>query len=306
VDGGGGSGASFMGTVTQRSLGEPVRCDGPSGGSPDAFNSRRCGLCRSRAAASRRCRQHTHVRALAYESILIVLSGFIGAIGLASLLHGRSGSAAWSWSSADRSLPALPDAWSVKPPRAAQTPGARQRLIGHAAAFATGTLAMAQVERSANRIAGLDEDGPPVRRSVVAACLMPPLVCRSASAACSSAQGGPSPRASDGRMRRRRFGRSPVGRSGSPSPRSRCSFCSAQRRVGRSGHHARSSPGRSVAVVMWAAFTGLLSLNFAIQTGSAYGSLLSIVALLIWSNADVARPSPRFGYGVSTRRAATS
>jgi hypothetical protein len=34
---------------------------------------------------------------------------------------------------------------------------------------------------------------------------------------------------------------------------------------------------------MWAAFTGLLSLYFSIQTGSAYGSLLSIVALLIWS-----------------------
>jgi uncharacterized BrkB/YihY/UPF0761 family membrane protein len=65
--------------------------------------------------------------------------------------------------------------------------------------------------------------------------------------------------------------------------------------------------GSLVAVVMWAAFTGLLSLYLPIQTGSAYGSLLSIVALLILSMLTlVARPSPRFGYGVSARRAATS
>jgi uncharacterized BrkB/YihY/UPF0761 family membrane protein len=41
--------------------------------------------------------------------------------------------------------------------------------------------------------------------------------------------------------------------------------------------------GALVAVVLWIAFTGLLSLYFSIQTSSAYGPLLAIVALLLWS-----------------------
>jgi uncharacterized BrkB/YihY/UPF0761 family membrane protein len=140
----------------------------------------------------------THVRALAYESILIVLSGFIGVIGLASLLH-----AEWF-----RGV--------VVELGGAIAPGPAGRLVGEAAArgahagssaaafglaaaFATGTLAMAQVERSANRIAGLDEDRPPVRRYVVAALL-------AATVGVLLGLGGPAPRRRAGYRLGRRMG----------------------------------------------------------------------------------------------------
>lgn len=42
--------------------------------------------------------------------------------------------------------------------------------------------------------------------------------------------------------------------------------------------------GSAVAVVLWVAFTGLLSLYFSLSSDSnPYGPLLSIVALLLWS-----------------------
>jgi uncharacterized BrkB/YihY/UPF0761 family membrane protein len=41
--------------------------------------------------------------------------------------------------------------------------------------------------------------------------------------------------------------------------------------------------GSVVAVSLWVAFTGLLSLYFSFGSSTPYGPLLSIIALLIWS-----------------------
>ena len=43
--------------------------------------------------------------------------------------------------------------------------------------------------------------------------------------------------------------------------------------------------GISVAVVMWAIFTGLLGLYFALSSSAsqAYGPLLAVIALLLWA-----------------------
>ena len=224
----------------------------------------------------------THVRALAYESILIVLSGFIGVIGLASLLD-----AEWF-----RGV--------VVELGRAIAPGPAGRLVGEAAArgahagssaaafglgaaFATGTLAMAQVERSANRIAGLNEDRPPVRRYVVAALLAATVgvllglggLLLGAGRAIASGVGW-----ADEAETVWSIARWPIGLAVAAFAVFILFRIAPRRQI---GPPRAILAGSLVAVVMWAAFTGLLSLYFSIQTGSAYGSLLSIVALLIWS-----------------------
>ena len=39
----------------------------------------------------------------------------------------------------------------------------------------------------------------------------------------------------------------------------------------------------ALAVTLWVIFTGLLSLYFSFRSSSPYGSLVSIIALLVWS-----------------------
>jgi len=224
----------------------------------------------------------THVRALAYESILIVLSGFIGAIGLASLLD-----AEWFRGvvvELSRTIAPGPAGRLIgEAARRGARAGSSAAVFGLAAAFATGTLAMAQVERSANRIAGLPEDRPPVRRYVVAALLAATVgvllglggLLLGAGRAIALGVGW-----TKEAQTAWSFARWPIGFI-VVAFAVFLLFRIAPRRP--LGPPRAILAGSLVAVVMWAAFTGLLSLYFSIQTGSAYGSLLSIVALLIWS-----------------------
>ena len=224
----------------------------------------------------------THVRALAYQAILIVLSGFIGVIGLASLLH-----AEWFRGvvvELGRSIAPGPAGRLVGEAAARGAhAGSSAAAFGLAAAFATGTLAMAQVERSANRIAGRNEDRPPVRRYVVAALLAATVglllglggLLLGAGRAIASGVGW-----ADEAGTVWSIARWPIGLIVAAFAVFILFRIAPRRQI---GPPRAILAGSLVAVVMWAAFTGLLSLYFSIQTGSAYGSLLSIVALLIWS-----------------------
>jgi YihY family inner membrane protein len=224
----------------------------------------------------------SHVRALAYESILIVLSGLIGVIGLASLLD-----AEWFRGVVEElSRTIAPGPAGRLVGEAAQRgahAGSSAAIFGLAAAFATGTLAMAQVERSSNRIAGLGEDRPPVRRYVVAALLAATVgvllglggLLLGAGRAIASGVGW-----GDEAETVWLIARWPIGLIGVAFAVFLLFRIAPRRPLGPS---RAILVGSLVAVVLWAAFTGLLSLYFSIQTGSAYGSLLSIVALLIWS-----------------------
>ncbi|HYZ12246.1 MAG TPA: YihY/virulence factor BrkB family protein [Actinomycetota bacterium] len=224
----------------------------------------------------------SHVRALAYESILIVLSGFIGVIGLASLLD-----AEWFRGvvvELDRAIAPGPAARLVGEAAARGAhAGSSAAVFGLAAAFATGTLAMAQVERSANRIAGLAVDRSPVRRYVVAALLAATVgvllglggLLLGAGRAIASGVGW-----ADEAETVWSIARWPIGLAVAALAVFILFRIAPRRQI---GPPRAILAGSLVAVVMWAAFTGLLSLYFSIQTSSAYGSLLSIVALLIWS-----------------------
>lgn len=112
----------------------------------------------------------THARALADESVLIVLSGCIGVVGLASVLdadvlRGVVQELGWTIS------PGPAGRLLVEAAEQGTRSGATAAIVGLAAALGSGTLAMAQVERSSNRLAGSNEDRPIVRRYVVACVL---------------------------------------------------------------------------------------------------------------------------------------
>jgi YihY family inner membrane protein len=224
----------------------------------------------------------SHVRALAYESILIVLSGFIGVIGLASLLD-----AEWFRGVVVQLGRTIAPGPAGRLIGEAARQGARAAgsaaAFGLAAAFATGTLAMAQVERSANRIAGLSEDRPPVQRYVVSAILAATVgvlfglggLVLGAGRAIASGVGWANEAETVWS-----FARWPIGLIVVAFAVFLLFRVAPRRQLGPS---RAILAGSLVAVVLWAGFTALLSLYFSIQTKSAYGPLLSIVALLVWA-----------------------
>jgi uncharacterized BrkB/YihY/UPF0761 family membrane protein len=101
----------------------------------------------------------THARALAYHFAFVMISGLIGLVGLASLL---------GIGQVRRTVQAMASTMSPGPSgrllEEAAEQGARgagtAALFGLGAALVAGTLAMAQAQRSANRLLGDEDDGP--------------------------------------------------------------------------------------------------------------------------------------------------
>lgn len=224
----------------------------------------------------------THVRALAYESAFIILSGYIGIVGLASVLDadvlrgvvqelGRT----ISPGPAERLL--------VEAAEQGAQSGAGAAIVGLAAALGSGTLAMAQVERSANRLAGSNEDRPIVRRYAVACVLAATVGVLFLLGALILGAGSALPTGlgwTDEFVRVWAFVRWPVGVA---------IVALAVTLLYRFAPRTRLGPRRAVvggsvvAVILWVIFTGLLSLYFSFRSSSPYGPLLSIIALLVWS-----------------------
>jgi YihY family inner membrane protein len=226
----------------------------------------------------------SHTRALAYQSMFVMLSGFIGFVGLTSV---------FDLPSIRRTIEQLAQSLSPGPSgrllqEAAQQGsegGTSAMIAGLASALVAGTLAMAQMERSANRIHGLREDRPAVRRYLVAFLL-------SISAGVLLAAGGlllvAGRTIADGAGWNESFQpiwsvvRWPIGILVAltgvfllyrTAPRER--LATARELV----------VGAAVAVMLWSAFTVLLAAYFSLGSESAqtYGPLLAIVALLLWS-----------------------
>jgi YihY family inner membrane protein len=223
----------------------------------------------------------SHVRALAYQSMFVLLSGFIGLVGLASAFH----------------LPRvrgvveeLGETLSPGPSgrllREAASQGANGgttvMILGLLAAVLTGTLAMAQVERSANRLAGRVEDRPFKQHYGVAFVL-------ALSAGLLLAAGGLA--LAGGQAISEGLGwekeattvwtvvRWPMGVAATTIGVYLLFRTAPRERIGSS---AALGVGTATAVGLWFLFSLALALYFSVSSSSAYGPLLSVIALLVW------------------------
>jgi uncharacterized BrkB/YihY/UPF0761 family membrane protein len=225
----------------------------------------------------------SHVRALAYQSMFVLLSGFIGLVGLAS---------AFDLPRVRGIVEELADTLFSGPTgrllREAASQGASGgttvMVLGLLAALFAGTLAMAQVERSANRLAGRSEDRPFGQHYGVALVL-------ALSAGVLLAAGGLA--LAGGRAISEGLGwqrgaltvwavvRWPLG-AAVTAVGAYILFRKAPRE--RIGSPTTLAAGTAVAVVLWFLFSLALGLYFSVGSSSAYGPVLSVIALLLWSS----------------------
>jgi membrane protein len=222
----------------------------------------------------------SHMRALAYESILVALSGFIGLIGLASVLGIEQVRATVQQLVA--SISPGPSGQLLRQAASqGASSGATAAVVGLLAALSASTLAMAQLERSANRLAGA-ADRPVVPRFARAFFLalsaglllaIGALVLAGGEAVASGA-GWKHEALSIWAVARWPLG--VVIAAGGIY----LLFRLAPRRSIEP--HRAAVVGAAVAVVLWVLFTAGLALYLSIGGGQTYGSLIAIVALLLW------------------------
>jgi uncharacterized BrkB/YihY/UPF0761 family membrane protein len=224
----------------------------------------------------------THVRALAYQSMFVLLAGFIGLVGLASAFDlPRVRSIVEQM--ADTVSPGPSGQLLREAARQGAEGGTAAMVLGLLAALLAGTLAMAQVERYANRLAGRPEDRPFRKRYGVAFVL-------ALSAGMLLAAGGLSlvgGRAvseglgwEDAALTVWSVARWPLGVAVA-AVGIYLLFRTAPRE--RIGSLAALAAGTAVAVALWFLFSLALALYFSVSSNAAFGPLLSVVALLLWS-----------------------
>jgi uncharacterized BrkB/YihY/UPF0761 family membrane protein len=225
----------------------------------------------------------SHVRALAYQSMFVLLSGFIGLVGLASALDLPRVRGI-----VEQMVDTISPGPSGQLLREAASQGASggttAMVLGLLAALLAGTLAMAQVERSANRLAGRSQDRPFGQRHGVAFVL-------ALSAGVLLAAGGLA--LAGGRAVSEGLGwegaaltvwnvaRWPLGVAVA-AVGIYLLFRTAPRE--RIGSRAALAAGTSAAVALWFLFSLALGLFFSLSSNAVYGPLLSVVALLLWSS----------------------
>jgi YihY family inner membrane protein len=223
----------------------------------------------------------SHTRALAYQMVFVLVSGFIGLIGLASVL----GVAQLRLAVQHMVRTLSPGASGRLLERAAShgaSSGGTAAFFGLLAALTAATLAMAQVERSANRLAGVD-DRPAARRFTTAFAL-------AVSAGLLLAVGGLM-LSGGGAIA------SGLGLEGSSAsvwdvvrwPLGIVVVAAAMYVLFRAAPRRSIRPpsamwvGAGVTVVLWVAFTAGLALYLSVGGGETYGSLIAFIALLLWS-----------------------
>jgi YihY family inner membrane protein len=232
----------------------------------------------------RRADGTSHARALAYQVVLSMLAGFIAVVGIASLLH-----IAQIRTIVQHITASVSPGPSGKLLQEAAAQGAHNGTtavwLGLIAAVITGMFAVAQVERSGNRIMGLDHDRPtakryafalvlsiPVGALLVAGCLM-----IGAGSAVTAGFGWKDAAAVAWNVARWPLGLLLVGAGLLLLMR----YAPSQ----RLGSRRHLMAGAAVAVVLWAIFTGLLGFYFSVSSSASqtYGPLLSVVALALWA-----------------------
>lgn len=229
----------------------------------------------------------SHARALAYSALLTLLPGLIALVGLASTLHFTS-----FRDILDRTVGTLAPGPSGRIltealHQGSKTAGSVALIVGLAAALFSGTVAMAQVERGADRIYGVEHDRPAFRRFFVAllltltagSMLIVAFVLLAAGGALSDAfrsNGWTSSAATLFSILRWPAGIVLA-----------LAAITLIFKVAPNRHQPKSSwllGGTVVATVLWLAFTGLLALYFALDKGlgQTYGPLLGLIGLLLW------------------------
>lgn len=226
----------------------------------------------------------SHSRALAYLFAFVLLSGFIGLVGFASVLE---------IGAVRRTVQAMATTLAPGPSGRLLEEAAQQgakgagtaALFGLGSAFVAGTLAMAQIRRSANRMLGDDDDGPTGEHYGRAAVL-------AVSAGILIAIGGVlligGQALADGFRWSGSTGdvwnvlRWPIGIVIVAGGLFLLFRRAPRRDVEDAGARAA---GAVVAVVLWITFSVLLALYFSVGGGSTYGPLLAVIALLLFAAA---------------------
>jgi YihY family inner membrane protein len=248
--------------------------------------ARRRGIGRLTADVFRRFREAdgmSHTRALAYQGTFAVLSGFIGLLGLASLL----GVGALRTTMVEFAKTVAPGpSGQLLQEAARSTGGGTAALIGLGAMLISGALAMAQVERSANRLSGRTQDRPSGRRFVVALGIA--LTAGALAAIGLLLLTGGSALATG-------FGWKGVARDVWDVLRWIVGIAFAGAGIylmfrlapaDRLGPRGAIFAGVVLAVVLWVVFTVALSLWFSNSSSSqTYGPLVSVIAILLWAGA---------------------
>ncbi|MGH2737036.1 MAG: YihY/virulence factor BrkB family protein [Actinomycetota bacterium] len=232
----------------------------------------------------------SHSRALAYQIFLSATAGLIGMVALATAAEERD-----TRRVLEETLKGMAPGPTGKVltdtfQQGAQQSGSTALWLGLGVAVLAGALAMAQIERGANRIYGIDEDRPTLKRYGLAAILAVTagllifasvllLVAGSAIAQAGLAAGG----WSDALATAWEWLRWPAGVALIILSTS-VLFRYAPRRHQPSMSWLAS--GAVLSVVLWLVFTAGLSLytTAAGNFGDTYGPLAGIIGLLLWAN----------------------
>ncbi len=225
----------------------------------------------------------SHTRALGYQGTFAMLSGFIGLIGLASVL----GIDALRGTMVEMAKTVAPGpSGQLLQEAARQSSGGTAALIGLGASLVSGTLAMAQIERSANRLSGRTQDRPGVQRFLVAFALA--LSAGILAAVGLLILGGGRAIAtgfawtgavSDAWMVLRWI----VGILAAWAGLYLLFRWAPERSLGGRGPRMA---GVLVSLVLWVVFTIALSVWFSVSSSAqTYGPLVTVIALLLWAGA---------------------
>jgi len=230
----------------------------------------------------------SHARSLAFQVTLTMIPALIAGVGLASVLDQDSVRHTMREVLAGLA-PGQSQQIIAQAFQQGSESGTNALLAGLGAALLSGTTAMAQVERGANRLYGLDGDRPWVQRYaralalavtaglLIAAGFVLLVVGRTVAEAGEAAAGW-----SDTVLTVWRVGRWPVGIIAVLVAFSLLFRFAPDRRQPPA---SRLAIGSAVAVVLWAAGSGLLGLYLtATSTFEAtYGQLAGMVGVLLWA-----------------------
>jgi YihY family inner membrane protein len=225
----------------------------------------------------------SHTRALGYQGTFAMMSGFIGLIGLASVL----GVDTLRATMVEMSKGVAPGpSGQLLQEAAKQSSGGTAALVGLGASLISGTLAMAQIERSANRLSGRTQDRPGVQRFAIAFVLALSAGTLAAVGLLILAGGqaiatgfGWKGAVSDAWMVLRWI----LGIVAAWAGLYLLFRWAPDRPLGGRGPRM---VGVFVSLVLWVLFTVALALWFSFSSSAqTYGPLVSVIALLLWAGA---------------------
>jgi YihY family inner membrane protein len=230
----------------------------------------------------------SHSRAVAHAGILTFFPGLIAVVGLAATFHLTTFQNILERTVAQLAPGPSGQILTEALHQGSKTASNAALIAGLAASLVSGTIAMAQIQRGANRVYGIQRDRPGLRRYLVAflldltagIMLVGAFVLLAAGGALADAvrsSGWTSPAASAFSIAR--------------WPAGILLAVAAIMLIFKVAPH-RHQPkfswlvgGTVVAAVLWLVFTGLLALYFVLdkQLGQTYGPLLGIIGLLLWA-----------------------